>query len=72
MGNRYLVSGVQLGMLIALIKEGRSVSAYDFINNELIEKQWLCNSDKPLSEDLQQLRKYLETTAEAGEQDERD
>ena len=58
MGTRYLVSGVELGELIALI----SISS-DEANkkiNEIIEEQFIWTSDKLLKDDIILMRKVIE------------
>ena len=52
MGGRYLVSGVQLGMLLAIAEK----NARDKIINKIIEDQCIGNSDKDIKKDAETLR----------------
>jgi hypothetical protein len=47
MGERYLVTGVQLGMLVALPKDKRQK-----LIDEIIEKQFVGNSDESIEHDV--------------------
>ena len=50
MGGRYLVTGTQLGMLITLCKT--DAVACNKLINEIIEKQFVFDSDKNISVDV--------------------
>ena len=55
MGNRFVISGVQLGMLIAMPSlHDRQKKA-----DEIIKNQWLEDSDEPLSTDIKLYKKMM-------------
>jgi hypothetical protein len=55
MGSRYVVSGVQLGMLKAMAEHGDS-DGIEKLTNEISENQWYKNSKNELSDDIESLR----------------
>lgn len=60
MGGRYLVTGVQLGMIKGLTcnptTSGRAIIE---VVDEIIEKQFVADSDQSVEEDVERI--YLET-----------
>jgi len=55
MGNRFIISGVQLGMFIAIPKqEDRQKEA-----DKVIKDQWLEDSEEPLSTDIKLYKKMM-------------
>jgi len=57
MAGRYLVSGTQLGVLIALCKTDPDKCNKEI--NLLIENQFVGNSDKVLTEDIKKVSIFL-------------
>lgn len=55
MGSRYMVSGVQLGMLKALSQNGDEVAVENLLN-EIAEEQHIEDSDDSLEEDIKLTR----------------
>jgi hypothetical protein len=58
MGERYLVTGVQLGMLIALPTQA---DREELVNN-IIDNQHIGSSEEDVKTDIKQLSKYLTIT----------
>ena len=54
MGNRYLVTGVQLGMLIALCKLDANKCNEEL--NKIVENQMIWESKETLEQDVKRLR----------------
>lgn len=55
MAGRYLITGVQLGMLVALPKQEERQKLVE----EISEKQFLCNSDLQIDVDVYRVSKIL-------------
>ena len=59
MGDRYLISGVQLGMLMAMAKENMYAKAYDYIKTVIIPRQFVWSSEHPLDKDVEKVRSLV-------------
>lgn len=53
MGSRYLVTGVQLGMLVGLEDIGKR----NDLVNKICEEQWIGNSSRNISKDCKRVSK---------------
>ena len=53
MGSRYLVTGVQLGLLAGLAKAGKCEEVIDYINEEIIDFQCVGATDNTIEKDVE-------------------
>lgn len=58
MGGRYLVSGTQLGMLIALSGLGKTTEINKLVN-EITEKQFVCSSSSSIEKDIDEIQTHF-------------
>jgi len=58
MASRYLITGVQLGMIMAMIGDEPKLTKKTV--QEIIDKQWIFNSNAEIEEDVLRLNKFLE------------
>lgn len=60
MGGRYLITGVQLGMIKALSQTG-DIETIKKLYHEVYEKQHIANSNEDIKKDVQILQNYLKS-----------
>lgn len=58
MGERYLVTGAQLGMFQAFAK-AKDPTLTDKLVNDIIDEQFIGNTENPIKEDVQTAKKVF-------------
>ena len=58
MGGRYVLSGVQLGMMTSLVRQGKKQAVFDQIEH-IKEKQFIGHSSENLEDDAKELSKHM-------------